>query len=164
MAIPIPTQILDEIGARLTNISTANGYFHDIKKIERARLEPFRNIDMPSIVYYYTQDVVSTEVYNSTDERVLTVIIEIDESTRDQNYIDVGSKLASDIAVALKRATTAPLVADMPSKLLGGLLSRYQVNSITPIFGSNDAPFCGAILSLSAFYFVDDKAPFTITN
>ena len=42
--------ILDEIKARLGNLSIANGYRFDIEptSIDRARLEPFKNGDLPA--------------------------------------------------------------------------------------------------------------------
>lgn len=158
---PVPTQIIDEMEARLGNIKTANGYFEDLFKVDRARLTPWKGEELPA-----------ANLWGSVEERVddgggfqqyrLTVPVEIHTKTRDEAFTDLADKLAADVLVAMNRSTSAPLVADVPSMALGGLVTRIAMNSYTPIIGSGQKPFCGALIEFSILYRKKPEDPFTI--
>jgi len=59
MGTPAPTTILTEIGLRLANITTGNGYNFTVKKVARSRLEPFDGYDLPCVNYWSTGFLVS---------------------------------------------------------------------------------------------------------
>jgi len=159
---PLQTQILDIIGERLKNITIANGYFTDIIKVERARIEPFRNIDMPSANYYYTNTSKSVGFYNGVSEQNLNVIVEYYKLTRDSPFIDIAAQLSADLLIALNRDVTAPLVSDPVSPRLGQKVLRIEVESDTAMLGNDTTPYCGAVLNLSVYFNYDINDPFNL--
>ena len=88
MATPAVTTILNEIAARLAGMTVANGYNYTVKKIERAKLEPFNGYDLPAINYWCTSLSNERGVYND-DNRNLELFIEAHSLTRDDPFIDV---------------------------------------------------------------------------
>jgi len=162
MSTPIQTQILDLIGARLALITTANNYFTDVVKVERARLQPFKNRDMPAINYYYTGDSLTSTLSNGISERSVAIVIEYYESTRDEIFVDLADKLTSDVLISLERTIAAPLVADPVSSRLGGVVMRMEVESVTPAIGEGQSPYCGTVIQLNIFYRVARQSPFTL--
>jgi len=163
--IPVQTQILDEIGARLALITVANGYLtRTPKKIVRSMLTPLKNSDLPFINYYSTADNLSNKEYGTIEKRILTVAIESYDATRDQVFDDLAQKLGANILVALNRSTGSPAVADNPSVNLGGLVGQVEVTSITPAIGEGQTPYAGIVLFLDVTYKVDKLDPFTLIN
>jgi len=164
MGIPVVTQILDEIELRLGNISVANGYFLDIEKLERARLTPLKNSDMPAITFYSGVNELREFKYG-LDFRSVNVVVECYTMTRDSNFNDLSQLLASDLEVALHRDTSAPTVTDDVSTALGGLVEQLIINSATPVMGENNkSPYCGAVLSLQVNYKVKKGDPYTLID
>lgn len=164
MSTPVQTQILDLIEDRLGNISITNEYFTDVIEIERSRLEPFRNGDMPAINYYSTDDVFIKNINNGISERINSCIIEFYSTTRDRIFTDLANELSTDVAIALERETANPLVSDIPSPRLGGEILKMEVESITPAIGSGQTPYCGAIIVLNITYKVNRDNPFVLIN
>lgn len=161
---PVATQILDIIGDRLGNISIANEYFTDVEVVERARLKPFRNQDMPAVNYYSTNDTLVKPIHGGVSERLLSIIIEIYEMTRDEIFSDLSNKLSTDINIALERSASSPLVSDTISIRLGDVIMSLEFNSITPALGSGQEPYCGAIIAIDIVYRVDKNDPFVLIN
>ncbi len=161
MSLTIQQQILDEIGARLALIDTVSGYHTTAMKIERARLTPFKDYDLPAINYWPDLDQ-RRGGGGGFEERSLTVLIEIHDKTRDRPFSDVAGELASDVWIALWRATTAGSVSDQPSSALGGLVTSIQLNAVQPEIGEGQSPFCGALLNITTIYKRRPDAPFTI--
>jgi hypothetical protein len=54
------------------------------------------------------------------------------------------------------------LVADQPSLALGGLVTRVALTTSTPIIGSGQKPFCGALLEYAVTYRRKPEDPFSI--
>ena len=71
--VPIPTQILEIIGLRLNNIKEVNEYFTTVETLEKARITPFKEREMPAINYYYTTDSL-TEVNGSSSSTLKSKI------------------------------------------------------------------------------------------
>lgn len=161
MATPIPTQILNEIETRLANIKTANGYFNTLKRVDRARVEPWVAGDLPACNVFDTGERRIDEG-GTYQGKELTVIIELHDKTRDEPFTDLASRLAADVQIAMNRSSGNPLVADVPSMAFGGLVSRVAVNNYSPIIGSGQKPYCGALLEFSITYRVKPDDPFTI--
>lgn len=145
--------ILDEVKARLGNISIANEYRFDIEplSIERARLTPFVNGDLPAINYWPSIDAID-EKTSGKETRSFDVTVEIYDVTRDEPFTDLAIKRGNDVITALFRSTDAPTVNDNPSYALGGLVSQLIINSITPTIGEGQSPWFGAVLSLTISY------------
>ena len=145
--------ILDEIKARLNNISIANGYRFDIEPnaIHRARLEPFKNGDLPVINYWHTSDSQESKL-GGRETRLIELTLEIFDTTRDEPFTDLAVKRGNDVVTALFRSTTAPAVADPISYGLGGLVEQIDINSLTPMISEGQKPWFGALLSISIKY------------
>jgi len=154
MADPAPTQILDEIATRLANITIANGYYTNIKKIERARLEPFKGYDLPCINYWCTSLDNERNVYDD-DNRSLNLYIEIHDLTRDDPFMDVADKLASDVVTALNRADGSPKVSDDADYELGETVSDMVFSGYEYEIGSGQKPWCGALVRFNIKYRCD---------
>ena len=163
MSDTIQQQILDEVGARLALIDAASGYHTTPIKIERARLTPFHDYDLPAINYWPDIDE-RRGAGGGWEERALTLLVEIHDKTRDRPFSDVSSELASDIWISLWRATDAGAVIDQPSSALGGLVSGVLLQAVQPEIGEGQAPFCGALLNITILYKRRPDAPFQIVT
>jgi len=163
MAMPVQTQILDEIGTRLSLITTANGYLRAVAKLERARLTPFKNGDLPAINYYSTADSF-VDKGHTFDKRSLSVAIESYDLTRDAIFDDVAQQLAADVTISINRSSASPAVTDDPSISLGGIVEQVTVTSITPAIGDGQKPYCGAVIFLEIVYKVKKLDPFTLIS
>jgi len=145
--------ILDEIAARLANITVTNGYRFTIVStaIKRAQLTPFTQGDLPAINYWPVSDV---KEINAGGARIkeFNVLIEIYDVTRDEPFTDIGIKRGNDVATALFRATSAPMVSDPVSPALGGLVTEIDINSLVPVIGEGKSPWCGALLDITIKY------------
>jgi hypothetical protein len=163
MSIPIRTQILNEIGARLALMDIAAGYFTTVNKIDRARLEPFNGYDLPALNYWADIDT-RIESGGGYEEREFRVLIEYHDKTRDRPFCDVSDELAADVEIALYRSPAAGTVADNPSHALGGLVTGLFVDATQPEIGAGQTPFLGVILNLSITYKRRPDEPFTIVT
>ena len=52
---PAETQVLDEVEARLNNITVANGYPLTVRSVERGKLTPFKAGDIAAINCWRTR-------------------------------------------------------------------------------------------------------------
>ncbi len=154
MAAPAPTQILDEVELRLANITIANGYYTTVKKIQRARLIPFKGYDLPCINYWGTALENERNVYDD-DNRELSLFVEYHDLTRDDPFIDVANKLAADVVVALNRSDSSPKVSDDPDYELGETVSDLVFNGYDYEIGEGQAPWCGALVRFTIKYTCD---------
>lgn len=138
-------QILDIIGDRLANISTANGYVNDIEKISRGRIKPWDNADIPAINYWPTSHSAIPVNYR-VDEHTLTIGIEAHSLTRDDPFPNVVAGLAADITTALNRDTGAPAVSDTASINFGGSVNRVNLVNYDYEIGEGQSPRCGVLM------------------
>lgn len=153
MAVAVNT-ILTEIGARLGNITTANGYNYTFKKIEEARLEPFVGYDLPAANYWLTNVSNERTVYND-DNRNVELVIEAFSMTRDEAFTRVVSKLAADVVTALTRSTSAPAVTDTANYNLNETVSDFIFEGYDYEIGEGQKPWCAAMLRFSIKYQTD---------
>ncbi len=154
-------QILDEISARLANIKTTNGYFADVISVERAKLTPFQDHDLPAVNYWPVSDQI-IERLNGKNKHALSITIELHNTTRDDPFTDLAFQHGADIVTALFRDPASPNVADPISKGLGGLINAIEIESITPMIGQGQTPFCGVIVAINALYKTVLADPYTI--
>lgn len=161
MSTPAKTQILDAIGARLSNIKTGNGYFTTLQKKTRAKTGPFQDGDLPACNYWPSGDEL-TEPGAGWEERRITVFVEYYVLNRDDPFTDVAAELEADVWVALWRDPTAPKLTDTPSPRLGNLVSGMRMVNSVPAIGEGQKPFCAALLELSITYKRQPDSPFTI--
>lgn len=151
MATPSVNTILTEIGARLSQITTANGYNYSFKKVVEARLEPFVGYDLPAINYWLTNVSNERNAYND-DDRSVELAIEAFSATRDDSFTRVVSKLAADVVTALTRKTSAPKVSDTPNYDLDETVSDFIFNGYDYEIGEGQKPWCGALLQFTIKY------------
>lgn len=154
MTTTLNLQILDEIGSRLQNITTDNGYFNTIAKIERARLKPFNGYDLPAVNYWPTNLGNDVDKYNK-DNRTLFLIVEAHTKTRDLPFTDVCDELASDVVTGLNRSTAAPLLSDPASLDLGELVEDFKFLGYDYQIGQGQDPFCGIVANFSITFTTD---------
>ena len=154
MATPAVNTILTEIGARLSLITTANGYNYTFKKIEEARLEPFVGYDLPAMNYWLTNVSNERNTYND-DDRSVELAIEAFSATRDEAFTRVVSKLAADVVTALTRKTSAPKVSDTPNYDLNETVSDFIFDGYDYEIGEGQKPWCGAMLRFTIKYQTD---------
>lgn len=152
--------ILTEVGARLANITTVNGYNYTFKKISEAMLEPFAGYDLPAINYWCTNLSNERNAYND-DDRSIDMAIEAFSMTRDEAFTRVVSKLAADIVTGLTRTTIAPKVSDNPNYNLNDTVSDFIFNGYDYEIGEGQKPWCGALLKFVIKYQSD---PFEMSS
>lgn len=158
MNMPVETQILDLIEARLKQISKAKGFFTDDVRVERASLTPFAGKDLPAINYWSTGDQL-IEATGYVELRELEVLVEFYDRHRDMSLTDKANQLAADARVALSRD---PGESDRISTKLGGQVESLVVRSAIPAVGEGQSPYCGSVLTLAIRYRVDARHPFTL--
>lgn len=151
MAEPANTLILDLVAARLANITTANGYYYTAKKVERARLTPFKGYDLPSINYWPTGLSSEIDEYR-VDKRTMNLYIEIHNETRDDPFTTIADRMAADVVTALNRTTAAPKVSDDANINLNGAVESLNYLGHDYEIGQGQAPFCGAIVKIEIVY------------
>lgn len=145
---------MDIIQARLENISTANGYHTDPKKIERGKLTPFHGYDLPGINFWPVR-MESTRVRHRQDRRTLSVMIEIFDKTRDKAFSDQADILAQDAVTALNRAGAAAGTDDPPSHALGGAVSDLRFQGYGYHIGEGQAPWLGVLIEILVVFRCD---------
>jgi hypothetical protein len=151
MGTPAVTLILNEVGARLAKITTANGYNTTLNKIERARLIPFVGYDLPTINYWVTGVANVRDSYNY-DERTIRLFVEMHDLTHDEPFIDVANRLAADVITVLNRATSAPRVSDPASYELGEIVRDLVLEGFDYEIGEGQKPFCGVLVRFLITY------------
>lgn len=159
----IQKQILDVMDARLRLPSVVNGYSVTIAKVERARLTPFKDYDLPAVNYWPESDI-KVSAGGGYEVRQMKVLIEVHDATRDQPFTDVAMGMANDLWIALWRDVAAGAVADPISPSLGGLVSGIYLETVTPEVGEGQTPFCGALLEITVEYRRRPDAPFVIST
>lgn len=156
------TTILDEVEARLGNITTGNGYNITVKRIARGKLTPFKGHDLPAVNFWPVN--VSNGRNYGKDVRELSFFVEIHSKTRDDPFSTIAEKLAADVVVALNRSTLAPKVSDAESIDLGGTVSDLAFNGFDYEIGEGQAPFCGALVGFTVLYSTDINNMSTYTS
>lgn len=143
--------ILDEIEARLGNITVANEYWYTMKQIVRSKLMPFKNYDLPSINYWPTGLGNESEAYHD-DKRTLDVFFEMHTMTRDEPFTDVAEKLATDGVTALNRTTAAPKVSDAPNVDLNDTVEAFIYHGHDYVIGEGEEPWCACLIRMSVVF------------
>jgi hypothetical protein len=157
MSIP-QLVILNAVQSRLALIKVSNGYSCNVSKVKRATLKPFGEDDLPMINYWPEVDDQVLKGHGWVD-RSLSIVIEFYDRTRDRVFTDVALELANDVAVAMLRSPTAPLVSSNPDINMGGLIRSSQLLTMTPQIGEGQSPWCGVVLNYTLEYRVSASNP-----
>ncbi|RLI66162.1 MAG: hypothetical protein DRO88_02530 [Promethearchaeia archaeon] len=156
MSTPLVTVFLDEIEARLKNITTDNGYFFTVKKVSRARLKPFSGHDLPA-VNFWPVNVESSQSEYGMDNRNLNIVVEIHTKTHDEPFTDTVDKLVSDVVIALDRNTSSPATTDPADSDLGGLIENFIFTGYDYQIGEGQKPYCAGIINFSAQFITESN-------
>ena len=143
--------IMEIIEARLALITIGNGYNYTIINIKRASLKPWKSEDLPAINYWSTGLNNSQNDYGG-DLREISLFIEAHTKTHDEDFMDVASKLASDIITALNRTPTVPTVAGAASYNLGEVVSDLVFEGYDHEIGEGQDPWCGVLVRINIKY------------
>ena len=149
--VPAEDAILNEVEARLGNITTANGYNNDFPTIKRARLKPFKGYDLPAANYYFATVDTTKDNYGD-DEHTMFLIVEAHTKTRDEPFLDLAISLCADVVIGLFRATMAPEVTDQVSIALGGTVNKIKYIGHSPFIGEGQDPFCGTLIRFEVVF------------
>jgi len=164
MSLTAVQQILNEIGARLENITIANGYDFDIVKVVKRfpfQALAFQTEDIPAIFFFPSGDIrIGAE--HRIAIRQITVTIGIYYSSNDSELIDLAEQIGSAIHIAIHRATTAPLMTDNTSSDLGGLVNSMDLNLKLPLVSEEMRPWYGAQFEYIVEYETVNGDPFTL--
>ncbi len=152
--------VLAEVALRLANITRANGYYTTVIKIEEARLESFKENDLPTINYWLLNLESAREVYDE-DSREFTLFVEIHDTTRDETFIKIAGRLAADVTTALARSDASPAVSDSVDIELGESVSDFVFNGFDYEIGEGQKPWCGALCRFTIKFKTD---PFDMVN
>ena len=145
--------VLDEVQARLELLTETNGYRYTVfpNTVVRAKLEPFKNGDLPAINYVIGTDSLVEKTFKY-ETREFPLVIEAHSKTRDEPFINITSTLANDIIAVLFRDVSAPLKTDPTSLALGGIVESFVIQSTTPMIGEGQAPWCGVLVDCIVQY------------
>ena len=144
-------QILDTIEARFANLTVANGYNYDAKKITRARLKPFDGIDLPAVNFFITT-MRSVDELHRKQRRNVNLVVEYYAKTYDDPFVDISNKLAFDVVTGLNRDILAPGVTDSQSRNLGGDVVLFTFDNYALQIGHGQKPFCGIVATFNIEY------------
>lgn len=156
MMAPINKQFFDEVEARISNITINNGYNHDVGRIARARLKPFKGYDLPA-VNIWASDLGNSITSYGDDARELSLYVEMHNKTSDEPFIDICDLMAQDLIIALNRATANPTVSDDESPDLGGSCEDFIFIGYDYQVGQGQEPFCAILARFVVKYTVNQN-------
>ena len=162
MSIPATTQIMDKIEARLANITIANGYNFDLKKITRSKSGDFQNGDLPEVDFFVQDVTITGQKYNKDLKESVIFFRCFTNKTDKKALSDVSALLAADFVMALDRDISAPLVSDSRSRDLGGLVNRFYQTGEEYLIGDLSRPWAGVDMSFTAEFSTPIGDPYTI--
>jgi len=157
-------QIMTEVGARLEKITVANEYNYTVKKVEHAKISPFKSYDLPFINYWQTGFQNGRNDYYNGDERTLPIYIEGYSTKWEDGAEEQADKFVADIITVLYRKTTAPKVSDNRDLKLNGLCTRLSLTSVQLIVDNAEIPYFGTLIQMSATYYAKIGDMFVIDN
>ena len=161
MPSPVWTQMLDEVGSRLANISVTNGYFNNVKRLQRARRNPFKTDDLPAMTYWKVSDRNDGELY-ANKQRELRVAIEFYSSSNDGDLDLITDQFFSDLFIALFRDPGSPLVTDQPLPMFSDKFFNVNIESLQPIASEVSKPKLGVFAIVSLSYQINNFDPFNL--
>ncbi|MDY0071824.1 MAG: hypothetical protein RBR77_04160 [Thauera sp.] len=135
----------------MKQIKKSNGYSQNVAGVKRATMNGFKNTDLPMVNIWSGPDQAAGAGAGFS-MRELTIMVEIYDQTRDRPFDEVAQELALDVTMALHRATNAPKATDNPEPTLNKLITSLQRETVTPLIGEGQNPWCGAQIVFTAKY------------
>ena len=161
MSTPLNTTIYNEIEARLANVTTANGYGNEFKRIERGTMKPFKSHDLVA-VNFWASSVGNTNEKYTRDRRSIQVFFEVYDKTRDVPFMDICDLLAVDLVTGLNRTILLPKVSDDESADLGELVDKFTFNGYDYQIGEGQSPWCGILARFTVDFLTTSNNMITI--
>lgn len=158
---PVWTQMLDELGLRLQNISVVNGYFTDIHVLERSRANPFKTDDLPAMTYWKAADRLTNRRLSQT-QRELRVGVEFYSKSNDGDLDTFSDQFFSDLFIALYRNPANPLVTDNPDPMFKDKKFVVGLNQLQPIISEGSKPRFGVVAIITFTYWISNLDPFNL--
>jgi hypothetical protein len=152
------TQIREEVFARLQNITKANGYSTDIACIEKGRVSPFNDDDLPAINFWKTDDVSEAKLY-TRDQRTLRMGFEFYTLSNDDDIDTLSDEFMADLFISLYRDPNAPLVTDDPLPMFATKQFITNFSLMRPIISQGSKPRIGVFAILSFTYTINNLQP-----
>jgi len=155
------TTIREEINSRLENISIANGYSTDVCTIEKGRVSPFDDDDLPAINFWKTDDLSETKSY-TRQQRTLRMGFEFYTLSNDDDIDTISDNFMTDLFIALYRAPSAPLVTDEPIPMFADKNFVMVFDVLRPIISQGSVPRVGLFAIMSFTYMINNTDPNTL--
>lgn len=152
------TQIREEYYERLKNISTTNGYSTDIIKVEKGRVNPFEDSDLPGVNFWKTDDVANDKTY-TRQSRTLRIGIEIYTCSEDDDVDVISDGFMSDLLISAYRSPNAPHVEDDPMPMFVDKQFSMSFDLLRPVISQGSAPRVGVFGIISFNYAVNNLNP-----
>lgn len=164
MADPVQQIIINEIVARLGNISIANGYDFDMKKISKFKGPVWLHSDMPQADVSSVESF-STENNYSLDSYTLPVTIQMWTNKTDKKIpLEVSMLMSANLIIAINRSTGSPLVSDARSRDLGGLVNKVGSADSVYLPSTEQLSWAGAAIAFDVEFSTPKGDPFTFTT
>ena len=155
------TTIRDEIFLRLENISIANGYNNDIATIEKGRVSPFSDDDLPGINFWKTDDLAESKKY-TRQQRSLRMGFEMYTLSNDDDIDTISDNFMQDLFIALYRDPSKPLVTDDPLPMFVDKQFVTSFDVLRPIISQGSTPRVGLFAIVSFTYMINNLDPNTL--
>ncbi len=155
------TTIRDEVNARLENISVANGYANDITTIEKGKVNPFDNDDLPAINFWKTDDSSESLKY-TRQQRTLRIGFECYTLSNDDDIDTISDNFMADLFIALYRDPSAPAVTDDPLPMFADKQFVTSFDLLRPIISQGSQPRVGVFAIVSFTYVINNLDPNTL--
>ncbi len=152
------TQIREEMNSRLESISVANGYSTDVATIEKGRVSPFDDDDLPAINFWKTDDLAESKKY-TRQQRSLRLGIEYYTLSNDDDIDTISDNFMEDLFVSLYRDPSAPLVTDEPTPMFADKSFIMSFDVIRPIISQGSVPRLGVFAIVSCTYMINNTQP-----
>ena len=158
MMASVWTQIREEVFLRLGNISKANGYSTDLATIEKGRVSPFDDDDLPGVNFWKTDDSSDGKLY-SRQQRTLRMGFEMYTLSNDDDIDIISDEFMSDLFTALYRDPKAPLTTDDPLPMFATKQFVTGFDLLRPIISQVSVPRLGVFAILSFTYTINNAQP-----
>jgi len=155
------TTIRDEINLRLGNISLANGYSTDISTIEKGRVSPFEDDDLPAINFWKTDDTADGKLY-TRQQRTLRMGFEYYTLSNDDDIDTISDDFMTDLFIAMYRDPSNPLVTDPPMPMFVDKQFITVFDVLRPIISQGSTPRVGVFAVMSFTYTINNLDPNTL--
>ena len=151
-------QIREEIFARLQSISVANGYSTDITTIEKGKVNPFDNDDLPAINFWKTDDIAEDKKY-TRQQRSLRMGFEYYTLSNDDDIDTLSDGFMNDLFISLYRDPAFPSVNDDPLPMFADKNFSMSIDVLRPIISQGSTPRMGVFSIISFTYMINNLNP-----